>query len=127
MLVNESVLDALTNSGEKTLSAQEVARVVVSDDSWPSLLVPIRRAAELVRNARDHAVTQVDTKSSETDVVTAADRASEQLVRDRLNAFATAVAPRRSRITPSRSREPRRGRGGFTSVTGRPGQPPTSR
>jgi myo-inositol-1(or 4)-monophosphatase len=41
-------------------------------------------AAELVRNARSHAVTQVDTKSSETDVVTAADRASEQLVRDRL-------------------------------------------
>jgi hypothetical protein len=43
--LRESVLDALTNSGEKTLSAQEVARVVVSDDSWPSLLVPIRRAA----------------------------------------------------------------------------------
>jgi myo-inositol-1(or 4)-monophosphatase len=41
-------------------------------------------AAELVRTARSHAVTQVDTKSSETDVVTAADRASEQLVRDRL-------------------------------------------
>ncbi|HTI22169.1 MAG TPA: inositol monophosphatase family protein [Kutzneria sp.] len=41
-------------------------------------------AAELVTNARSHAVTQVDTKSSETDVVTAADRASEQLVRDRL-------------------------------------------
>lgn len=43
--LRESVLDALTNSGEKTLSAQEIARVVVSDDSWPSLLVPIRRAA----------------------------------------------------------------------------------
>jgi hypothetical protein len=43
--LRESVLDALTSSGEKTLSAQEVARVVVSDDSWPSLLVPIRRAA----------------------------------------------------------------------------------
>ena len=41
-------------------------------------------AAELVGDARVHAVTQVDTKSSETDVVTAADRASEQLVRDRL-------------------------------------------
>jgi myo-inositol-1(or 4)-monophosphatase len=41
-------------------------------------------AAELVGAARVHAVTQVDTKSSETDVVTAADRASEQLVRDRL-------------------------------------------
>ena len=41
-------------------------------------------AAELVHDARSHAVTQVDTKSSETDVVTAADRASEHLVRDRL-------------------------------------------
>ncbi len=40
-----SVLNALTNSGEKTLSAQEIARLVVADDSWPSLLVPIRRAA----------------------------------------------------------------------------------
>ena len=43
--LRESVLDALTNSGEKTLSAQEIARVVVSDDSWPDLLMPIRRAA----------------------------------------------------------------------------------
>jgi hypothetical protein len=39
------VLGALTNSSEKTLSAQEIARVVVSDDSWPNLLIPIRRAA----------------------------------------------------------------------------------
>jgi Protein of unknown function (DUF3253) len=43
--LRESVLDALTNSSEKTLSAQEIAHVVVADDSWPSLLVPIRRAA----------------------------------------------------------------------------------
>jgi hypothetical protein len=43
--LRESVLNALTNSGEKTLSAQEIARLVVADDSWPSLLVPIRRAA----------------------------------------------------------------------------------
>ncbi|AHI00205.1 hypothetical protein KALB_6846 [Kutzneria albida DSM 43870] len=41
-------------------------------------------AAELVLATRGNAVTQVDTKSSETDVVTAADRAAEQLVRDRL-------------------------------------------
>jgi len=40
-----SVLDALTNCRGKTLSAQEIARVVVSDDTWPSLLMPIRRAA----------------------------------------------------------------------------------
>jgi len=43
--LRESVLDALTSSSEKTLSAQEIARVVVSDDSWPNLLTPIRRAA----------------------------------------------------------------------------------
>ena len=43
--LRESVLNALTNSSEKTLSAQEIARVVVSDDSWPDLLMPIRRAA----------------------------------------------------------------------------------
>ena len=41
-------------------------------------------AAELVLAARRTAVAEVDTKSSETDVVTAADRAAEQLVRDRL-------------------------------------------
>lgn len=43
--LRESVLDALMNSSEKTLSAQEIARVVVADDSWPNLLAPIRRAA----------------------------------------------------------------------------------
>jgi hypothetical protein len=43
--LRQSVLSALTNSDEKTLSAQEIARLVVADDSWPSLLVPIRRAA----------------------------------------------------------------------------------
>lgn len=43
--LRESVLDALTSSSEKTLSAQEIARVVVADDSWPNLLTPIRRAA----------------------------------------------------------------------------------
>jgi hypothetical protein len=43
--LRESVLGALTNSSPKTLSAQEIARVVVADESWPSLLMPIRRAA----------------------------------------------------------------------------------
>ena len=43
--LRESVLDALTNSSAKTLSAQEIARGVVSDDTWPNLLTPIRRAA----------------------------------------------------------------------------------
>ncbi|GAA3852017.1 inositol monophosphatase family protein [Saccharothrix violaceirubra] len=38
-------------------------------------------AAELVRTSRETAVAEVDTKSTVTDVVTAADRASEQLVR----------------------------------------------
>ncbi|WP_234995657.1 inositol monophosphatase family protein [Streptoalloteichus hindustanus] len=41
-------------------------------------------AAELVRRVRETAVTEVDTKSSETDVVTAGDRAAERLIRARL-------------------------------------------
>jgi myo-inositol-1(or 4)-monophosphatase len=41
-------------------------------------------AAHLVRENRVTGVGDVDTKSSETDVVTAADRASERLVRDRI-------------------------------------------
>lgn len=41
-------------------------------------------AAELVSAMRETAVGEVATKSSETDVVTAADRASERLIRDRL-------------------------------------------
>lgn len=43
-----------------------------------------REAGELAVTMREAAVTDVDTKSSATDVVTAADRASEQLVRRRL-------------------------------------------
>ena len=44
-----------------------------------------REAADLSKTVRDEAVTEgVDTKSSETDVVTAGDRAVERLVRDRL-------------------------------------------
>ncbi|WP_414638028.1 inositol monophosphatase family protein [Actinophytocola sp.] len=47
-----------------------------------------REAAELVQRTRHSAVAgRVDTKSTDTDVVTAADRASEQLVRDRLAAL----------------------------------------
>jgi myo-inositol-1(or 4)-monophosphatase len=45
-----------------------------------------REAADLARTVRDEAVTDgaVDTKSTETDVVTAGDRAVERLVRERL-------------------------------------------
>ncbi|TWP49155.1 inositol monophosphatase [Lentzea tibetensis] len=43
-----------------------------------------REAGDLVQRIRHTAVTDVDTKSTETDVVTAADRASEQHVRTRL-------------------------------------------
>jgi myo-inositol-1(or 4)-monophosphatase len=43
-----------------------------------------REAAELALRVRDRAVTEVDTKSSETDVVTAGDRAAERLIRERL-------------------------------------------
>jgi myo-inositol-1(or 4)-monophosphatase len=41
-------------------------------------------AAALARVSRETAIRDVDTKSSETDVVTAGDRASERLVRERL-------------------------------------------
>ncbi|MGB3440976.1 MAG: inositol monophosphatase family protein [Actinophytocola sp.] len=43
-----------------------------------------REAAGLARRSRQSAITDVDTKSSKTDVVTAADVATEQLVRARL-------------------------------------------
>jgi myo-inositol-1(or 4)-monophosphatase len=41
-------------------------------------------ASDLVRTARDNAIQDVDTKSTATDVVTAADRAAERLIRARL-------------------------------------------
>jgi myo-inositol-1(or 4)-monophosphatase len=44
------------------------------------------RAGELARQTREQAITEVDTKSSSTDVVTAADRAAERLVVDGLAA-----------------------------------------
>jgi myo-inositol-1(or 4)-monophosphatase len=44
-----------------------------------------REAAELARRSRPSAITDVDTKSSKTDVVTAADVAVEKLVRARLS------------------------------------------
>lgn len=44
-------------------------------------------AAELARSYRDEAIRDVTTKSSETDPVTAADRATERLVRTRLAAL----------------------------------------
>jgi len=43
--LSNSLLDVLIQSAEKTLSAQEIAQVVATDDSWPNLLTPIRRAA----------------------------------------------------------------------------------
>ncbi|WP_395659110.1 inositol monophosphatase family protein [Nocardioides sp.] len=43
-----------------------------------------REAAALVRDRRTRDVTVADTKSSEVDIVTEADRASEELIRDRL-------------------------------------------
>lgn len=53
MKLRKSVLEVLTKSREKTLSAQEIARIVASDDSWPDLLAPIRRAAvELALDGR---------------------------------------------------------------------------
>ncbi|QFZ17574.1 inositol monophosphatase family protein [Saccharothrix syringae] len=46
--------------------------------------VVAREAGDLARDMREAAVADVDTKSTQTDVVTAGDRASEQLVRRRL-------------------------------------------
>lgn len=46
--------------------------------------VVAREAGDLARDMREAAVTDVDTKSTQTDVVTAGDRAAEQLVRRRL-------------------------------------------
>ncbi|MFI7674523.1 inositol monophosphatase family protein [Actinophytocola sp. NPDC049390] len=56
--------------------------------AWDELLAVAvsvaREAAELAQRSRPSAITDVDTKSSKTDVVTAADVAVEQLVRARL-------------------------------------------
>ncbi|RLK61609.1 inositol monophosphatase family protein [Actinokineospora cianjurensis] len=41
-------------------------------------------AGELARSTRENAIRDVDTKSTGTDVVTAADKAAEELIRDRL-------------------------------------------
>jgi myo-inositol-1(or 4)-monophosphatase len=56
--------------------------------AWDELLAVAvsvaREAAELAQRSRPSAITDVDTKSSKTDVVTAADLAVEELVRSRL-------------------------------------------
>ena len=58
------------------MGAADAARDVAT--GWPS------RRPDLARTAREAAIHDVGTKSSETDVVTAADLAVEQLVRERL-------------------------------------------
>lgn len=39
------MLDALSRSGAKTLSAPEIAYAIAPHDDWHALLLPIRRAA----------------------------------------------------------------------------------
>jgi len=62
--------------------------VAAEDQGYSSLSVIAMRvavaAAELAARVRASAVADVDTKSSETDVVTAGDKAAERLVRDEL-------------------------------------------
>jgi myo-inositol-1(or 4)-monophosphatase len=57
---------------------------VAEGDLLDIALAIAEEAAGLARRARDGAIGDVDTKSSETDVVTAADLAVERLVRERL-------------------------------------------
>lgn len=42
---DRAIIDALTQSGEKTLSAPEIAQAIAHDGDWHDLLVPIRREA----------------------------------------------------------------------------------
>ena len=62
--------------------------VAADDPGLPALAATAMRvaesAAELAARVRAAAVGDVDTKSSETDVVTAGDKAAERLVRDEL-------------------------------------------
>lgn len=39
------MLDVLSRSSDKTLSAPEIAHAIAAEGDWHSLLVPIRRAA----------------------------------------------------------------------------------
>lgn len=43
--LDRAIIDALTRSGEKTLSAPEIAQKIMHDGDWHDLLVPIRREA----------------------------------------------------------------------------------
>jgi hypothetical protein len=43
--LENGILDVLTHSSDKTLSAPEIAHAMAPGDEWHSLLLPIRRAA----------------------------------------------------------------------------------
>lgn len=43
--LDRAIIDALTRSSDKTLSAPEIAQQIVHDGDWHDLLVPIRREA----------------------------------------------------------------------------------
>src|SRR5690349_317075 len=69
------------------LRADKRGRRPMSDTTVELLAVAVevtRGAAELARELRTHGVSGVATKSTSTDVVTAADKATERYVRDAL-------------------------------------------
>jgi hypothetical protein len=43
--LEDAMLEVLSRSGDKTLSAPEIAHAIATDGDWHDLLVPIRRAA----------------------------------------------------------------------------------
>lgn len=43
--LEDAMLDVLSRSSDKTLSAPEIAHAIAAEGDWHSLLVPIRRAA----------------------------------------------------------------------------------
>lgn len=70
-------------------SSSEVSEVIAEPDARALLATAVLvagEAAALVADTRAAAVSDVTTKTSETDVVTAGDRAAERLIRERLDA-----------------------------------------
>lgn len=43
--LEDSILDVLSRAGSGTLSPPEIAHLIVPNDDWHALLMPIRRAA----------------------------------------------------------------------------------
>ncbi len=50
--LDEAILAALAREGTQTLSPPEIARAIAKGNEWHSLLVPIRRSAVTLAQAR---------------------------------------------------------------------------